>query len=139
MILDSMHSKVRVAREDKEAIYSSFLSLADRLRPTWNFRVSVPGITKEPLSRESLKGLFDYQFERAQKTFLEREMQAGKSWATIEHYIRRTSDPNEQKERKNYLRLLAWGSVKGRFLEGLNKSIGMPDPKSPWEMYDCKT
>lgn len=119
MILDLLDSKVRVAREDKEVIYSSLLSLAGRLRPAWNFLVSVPGIRKEPLSRESLRSFFNYHFEKVQKTFLEKERQAGKPWATIAHYINCTSDPNEQTERKNHLRLLAWSSVKGRFLEGL--------------------
>ena len=117
--MDFMHSKVRVASEDKDAIYSSLLSLAGRLRPTWNFLVSVPGIRKEPLSHASLKSYFNYHFERAQNTFLDKERQSGKPWETIAHYFKCTSDPNEQTERKNHLRLLAWSSVKGRFLEGL--------------------
>ncbi|MDE3051517.1 MAG: hypothetical protein KGJ48_16655, partial [Nitrospirota bacterium] len=108
-----------MAREDKEAIYSSLLSLAGRLRPAWHFWLSVPGYTKEPLSREALKRFFDYQFKKAQKNFLESEGRAGKPWKSIEHYIRSSSDPNEQIQRKNPLRLLAWSSIKGKFLEGL--------------------
>jgi hypothetical protein len=56
---------------------------------------------------------------KAQLNFLERQRQAGNHFPSIEHFIVNTPDINEQKVRRNYLRLLAWRGVKGKFLEAL--------------------
>src|SRR5262249_8696772 len=50
---------------------------------------------------------------------LQREKRAGKDWSTVDQYVKSTSHPKEQTTRRNFLRLLAWGALKGRFLEGL--------------------
>lgn len=117
--LDATQRKAKVAHEDREAFYRSLLALAARLKPAWQFRVSTPGIGWELLSRESLQRHFTYELVKAQLNFLDRQRQAGNHFPTIEHFIASTHDRNEQKVRRNYLRLMAWRGAKGKFLEAL--------------------
>jgi len=117
--LQATQTKAKVAHEDREAFHRSFLALANRLHPAWQFRVSIAGVGKERLSQESLQRLFANELVKAQLNFLESQREAGNHFRSIEHFIARTPDINEQKVRRNYLRLRAWRGVKGKFLEAL--------------------
>jgi len=117
--LHATQSKAKVAHEDREAFYRSLLALATRLQPEWQFRVSTPGVGRERLSLESLQRHFTYELVKSQLNFLERQRQAGNHFPSIDHFVASTTDINEQKVRRNYLRLLAWRGVKGKFLEAL--------------------
>lgn len=115
-----MPTKAEEAKEDLQAFYRSLISLGDRLKTTWRFLVCCePSRGKQELSLDSLKGVFSHALDNAQGNFLERERGAGKPWVSIQQYIKSTSDSKEQAIRRNYLRLLAWHSLKGKFLEGL--------------------
>jgi hypothetical protein len=112
--------KAREASEDLKTFYQSFVSMAERLNGAWRFQISgEPTRKNQPLSYDSLRHIFSYELEAAQDNFLQREKRAGKDWDPVDRYVKSTSDPKEQTTRRNYLRLLAWGSLKGRFLEGL--------------------
>ncbi|MGH7827896.1 MAG: hypothetical protein ACREQ7_22315 [Candidatus Binatia bacterium] len=100
--------------------YRSLHSLAERLKSAWRFQLSCePGKSSQVLSVESLRSSFAYQVQVATENFLKRETRVGKAWASIKSFIESTADTKEQVIRKNYLRLLAWGSVKGKCLEAL--------------------
>ena len=117
--LRATQKKAEVAHEDQEAFYRSLLALAARLQPAWQFRVSTLGTSAERLSLESLRKHFTSEWVKAKLNFLERQRQTGTHYSSIEHYVASTPDINEQKARRNYLRLLAWQGVKGKFLEAL--------------------
>ena len=117
--LSATQSNAKVAHEDREVFYRSLLTLANRLQPAWQFRISMPGEGRERLSGESLHRRFTHEIVKAKLSFLERQRQAGNHFPSIEHFIESTPDINEQKVRRNYLRLMAWRAVKGKFLEAL--------------------
>ena len=106
--LASTQTKAREAAEDLQTFYRSLVSLAERLKPAWPVQLSYqPDRKNQPLSLDSLRDVFSYDLNEAQRNFLGRERQAGKPWVTIEQFIRSTPDPDEQVVRRNYLRLLA--------------------------------
>src|SRR5262245_50972814 len=112
--------KAQEASEDLKTFYRSFVSMAERLNSAWRFKINGERPRQnQPLSADSLRHMFSHEFEAAQNNFLEREKRAGKEWGNVDRYVNSTSDPKEQTTRRNYLRLLAWGALKGRLLEGL--------------------
>ncbi|MEX0805725.1 MAG: hypothetical protein WD688_20765 [Candidatus Binatia bacterium] len=112
--------KCDLAAEDLNAFYRSLASLAERLKPAWRFQISCePGQSHQFLTADSLRNAFAYQVGVAAENFLARERREGKPWPDIRSFIESSSDPKEQDIRKNYVRLLAWGSLKGKFLEAL--------------------
>ena len=112
--------KAQEASEDVKTFYRAFVSMAERLNAEWRFQINgEPARKVQPFSFESLRHMFSYELEAAQDNFLQREKRAGKDWSTVDRYVKSTSDPKEQTTRRNYLRLLAWRALKGRFLEGL--------------------
>jgi hypothetical protein len=118
--LASTQTKAREAAEDLQTFYRSLVSLVERLKPAWHVQLSYqPDRKNQPVSLDSLRDVFSNELNEAERIFLGRERQAGKPWVTIEQFIKSTPDPDEQVVRRNYLRLLAWRSLKGRFLEGL--------------------
>jgi hypothetical protein len=48
-----------------------------------------------------------------------RESQKGQSWKSIDEYIHSSADNEETNTKRNYLRLLAWNSIKGKLVEAL--------------------
>lgn len=110
-------SKVGIAKEDKDTIFRSLVSLANQLKP-WTFRLLV-GSNKYSVSPDALKKYFERHFAKATEQFLEKERQEGKPWTSITAYIKATPNKDEQAKRANTVRLMAWGAVKGKLLEGL--------------------
>lgn len=117
--LRETQTKAKIAHEDRMVFNRSLLGLAERLLPSWRFQIFLPGCGVTPLSKDSLEKFFVGELVNAQLNFLENQKKAGNHFRTIENFINGTPDTNEQKVRRNYLRLLAWRGIKGRFLEAL--------------------
>jgi hypothetical protein len=110
----------REAADDFKALTSALVQLAQGSTAAWQFEVRANSHAQPlPVSPAVLRNVFEENLRETERLFLNREQAAGKHWPTIREFIFSSSDQNEQAIRRNYLRLLTWRRLKGRFLEAL--------------------
>jgi len=123
--------------EDYKTIVQNIVKLTNQLVTRWTLVVDSYD-TKQPvpISGRALHQIYEKAVGQVNAAFLVREQQRGKTWSSVDEFINSSGNDIERTTRRNHLRLLAWRSAKGNFLEALclasllsrMQPIGKPDP-----------
>jgi hypothetical protein len=114
-----VHATAHRGAQDFQAVADALQTLTTKLAGTWDIRMGQESSQALPVAPDALTSLFQDAYRRAGESFLRRETQKGNTWTTIDAYIFSSDDRESIVRRRNYLKLLAWNSIKGKLLEAL--------------------
>jgi hypothetical protein len=114
-----LHVEAHRGAQDFQAVAGALQALAQKLGAAWDIRIGQSSSEAVPVSADAMNSLFQHAYRRAGESFVKREQQRGKVLNNVDEYIHSSDDNESIVRRRNYIKLKAWNSIKGKLLEAM--------------------